>query len=223
MDTSGAWTCGVIQHAAKFQPTPATFYVRGNEFVAFCSPSFPVDVVPANKLDSVIKAKNTVADWSSLFKEFVDFRDASSVNLYLGYDVSVPLKTPAKAKNSTAESDGFQLYMPAGLEFLSMEDTANGQLSEEATSLPKDLQTFVRNVRAFLMDYKQWWRTPLNDVFDALNNTKGDLHSLKHACERIRISIGRPIVIDGLDFPNVWLALEHVAMLNPTLQYFNVS
>ena len=56
----------------QFEPEEDTFYPRANEIIGFCSPSFPMKVVPDDKLLMVKTTKRSIAEWSHLFKTFVE-------------------------------------------------------------------------------------------------------------------------------------------------------
>jgi len=154
-DASGFATCGVQRHSVKFQPEPGTLYPRGNEICAYCSPAFPVELVPEGRYAEIITSKHSVAEWSLIFKDFADNITASSTNvrqgLKLDFDVEVQLKTPAKAQGSASALEGFLFYSPPGLGGLG-DSVEDWKVDAETFGLPTSLVNFHKGTELFLQD-----------------------------------------------------------------------
>ncbi len=212
----------MAKHANKFKPEVGTFYPKGNDICAYCLPAFPESLIPAFKLDEIKTTKHTIAEWSSIFQDFADASANASgdtdIGLKLNFDPKVPLKTPAKRSTTEDNSNGFFYYTPSGLKSILHQtnfcnEDMDEWLADPPITLPPALVIFVRNVRSFLMDYEQWWKTPISEIFDALSITKEDLHLLKKTCEKLHLAIGTPSAIDGMDFPDLWSAIDYLGSL----------
>jgi hypothetical protein len=221
-DASGSWTCGIQKHSNKFTPEPDTFYPRGNETCAYCTPAFPLTLVPISRVDEVKTSKYTISEWSLLFKEFSDnnvtaataFNTVASIKF--AFDPSIPLKTPAKGKLAPYDSDRFLFYTPSGIQRIINQEATNdhGWWSDDAASpLPQDLLSFCKSVRSFLLDFESWWKQPLSDTQETLNTTQEDLHVLKKSCESLNLAVGKPIQLQGMDFPDIWTAIKYLGTL----------
>ena len=67
-DSSGRRFCGVQRHLTPFEPSDGTFYPRANEIIAFCSPCFPLAVVPLGDLEFAKQSKRSIQEWATMFK-----------------------------------------------------------------------------------------------------------------------------------------------------------
>lgn len=218
-DPKGVWTCGVLKHSNKFKPDIGTFYPKGNKICAYCEPAFPKALVPPAKMSEILTSKHTIAEWAVIFKEFEDahaaFTGRDDIGVKASFDSRVPLKTPAKRSSNADDHNGFLYYTPIGLKaVLQQPDLGNDILADWVSNppafLPPELSTFIRGTRSFLLDYEEWWKRPISEAFDMLTTTKDDLYLLKQACERLLLSVGKPATIDGMDFPDIWTALEYI-------------
>jgi hypothetical protein len=203
----------------QFKPAIGTFYPKGNEICAYCEPAFPEALVPPTKISEILTLKHTITEWAVIFKEFEDdhaaFTGRDDIGVKASFESRVHLKPPAKRLSNANDHNGFLYYTPSGLKsVLQQPDLGNDILadwiSNPPTFLPPELSTFIRGTRSFLLDYEQWWKRPFSEAFDMLTTTKDDLYLLKQACERLLLSVGNPATIDGMDFPDIWTALDYI-------------
>jgi hypothetical protein len=216
-DSKGIWTCGIAKHSSKFKPVPGSFYLRGNDTCAHTVPALPSTFVPPGRLADILASKHTIAEWTNIFTELTNAPlDSSSGvrGLNLDPDITVSLKTPANPPSTYDPSTGFMFFSPSGLNLIlnqvSDDEGRPSWLSNPPASIPSDLLGFLRGVRSFLMDYEQWWKTPLADTYEATTMIKDDLYTLKQSCEKIQWLIGKPVTIYDMDFPDLWSGLEYV-------------
>jgi hypothetical protein len=115
---SGKWFCGFQRHLVQFEPVSDTFYPRANEIIAFCTPSFPLSVVPADKVLMVKTTKRSIPEWSQLFKSFLDGSSnvATGAIRQIGFSTTFPLKTPSKNIIESPSACTSDLTTPAGLQ-----------------------------------------------------------------------------------------------------------
>jgi hypothetical protein len=119
-DATGQWYCGVQRHLVKFELVEETFYPRANEIIVFCQPSFPLALVPLDKVTMVKTTKRSIQEWSQLFKSFLEDQsdEPSDALRQIGFATTVPLKTPSKA---SATDKVWLLDTPKGLRRMGLE------------------------------------------------------------------------------------------------------
>jgi hypothetical protein len=76
------------------------------------------------------------------------------------------------------------------------------------TVLPTSLLAFLKLVRGFLMRYDMWLEEPLDILTKRFGTVEEDLHKLKHNCETLQLSLGRPLALMDNEFPDLWIAIE---------------
>jgi hypothetical protein len=109
--------------------------------------------------------------------------------------------------------------MPSSIQCIIQQDNAeaNGWWLDDAEPfLPQDLMAFLKSFHSFLMDFDSWWKQPLSDSQEVLNTTQEDLHILKKSCETLNLAVGKPIQIQGMDFLDLWTAIEFLGTLPST-------
>jgi hypothetical protein len=220
--SSGIWFCGVQRHLVRFEPQDNTFYPRTNEIIGFCSPSFPIAIVPVRKLEEIRIEKKTIQEWAWLFKSFLtdtEDEDAPSPLKQLGLSVPVPLKTPSKHEDALLGLDRLIFYTPDGVKDVVRASQLNqsglGITSWDAMDtipgLPSDVFAFLKSTNAFMLDFENWWKQPFSDYSKLISTIQADLHVLKKSCESLALSVGTPAEIDELCFPDAWNAIVYAA------------
>jgi len=216
--TTGKWYCGVQRHLAQFEPVDATFYPRANEIIAFCTPCFPLALVPPDKVAMVKTTKRSIQEWARLFKSFLEDSETGEPDVamrQIGFATTVPLKTPMKAANPSPSSVPFSYDTPAGIRRIEQ-----GPLAIDGTTwasvldiagIPDDLIHFLTATRDFMLDYDSWWRSPFVDLKQLLSSVQTDLHTLKTTCENLSLNLGSTTEIDEMHFPDAWTAISYAA------------
>jgi hypothetical protein len=214
-----------------FVPVDGTFYPRANEIIAFCLPSFPMDVVPLGELDMIKSSKRTIQEWATLFKGFLvrDVNQDPPVKSLrqMGFSTVVPLKTPSRSLGPLGAFDRFPYYTPEGIRSLLVakdkdEDDWNDILSSQR--LPQDVVNLLKAMKDFMLDFENWWKQPFTDSNIVLNSVQEDLHTIKQTCETLSLMLGNPVEIGEMSFPDAWLAISYAATyftLSPELDLIN--
>ena len=81
--------------------------------------------------------------------------------------------------------------------------------------LPEDLVRFLRQLRSAVVRVDEEWSKSLVDVGKNLEVVNDDLQTLGRACETLRNMVGRPVALQGHEFPDIWCALD---FLGTTMQ-----
>jgi len=218
-DSESGGTCGVNKHVHKFQPDPDLLYLRGNDSTAYCQPAFPRAVLPPEVLSNINAVKKTNQEWKELFAYYEDPNDivqpASS---------GVPrltLKTPKKSAPQLTDGGSTPVLVPAPLKDILMQaDILPSQYwwwnaDDETSLLPGPLLQFLRDLQNFLTLYDQWLVEPHAVTHDRLSTVEEDLHQLKAVCDIISGNVGRPVSLQGMDFPDLWCAIEFIGSSMP--------
>jgi hypothetical protein len=199
-------------------------YLRSNDVVAFCEPSFPLTLVPFDLRDNFKVTAKTIEEWKLLFADYLceNGNQSSQVveaSRYLFPDPEkFALKTPCKIP--LFEGEFLAVVIPTKL--IDIQDQQRSLPveqfwweEEDLTSLlPAPLFDFLKKLRNFLIKYDQWLVEPLDVMTLRLDTVEGDLHKLKNHCETLELAIGRPLSLQGSSFPDLWSALEFVASIS---------
>jgi len=218
---AGTETCGVSKHATKFSPKRDNCYLRSNDVVAFCEPSFPLTLVPDDLRDNIKVTAKTIEEWKLLFADYLrengnQSPQVAEASRYLFPDPEkFALKTPRKIPLFEGEFPA--VVIPT--ELINIQDQQRSLPveqfwweEEDSTSLlPSPLFDFLKKLRNFLIKYDQWLVEPLDVMTLRLDTVEGDLHKLKNHCETLELAIGGPLSLQGSSFPDLWSALEFVA------------
>jgi hypothetical protein len=128
------------------------------------TPSFPLALVPPNKVVMVKMTKHSIQEWSQLFKSFLeDVPPAESTDALcqIGFSMTVPLKTPSKSSASAANMDSLTLVTPEGIRSIIMGapvlEASMWDSVLDMAGIPEDLIVFLKAAREFLLDYNTWW------------------------------------------------------------------
>jgi hypothetical protein len=62
-----------------------------------------------------------------------------------------------------------------------------------------------------LLKFDHWLTEPLDTLADKVSVIEDDLHALKQAGETFISRLGKPAMIMGIDFPDVWCAIDHLS------------
>jgi len=201
--STGKRYCGIQRHLSQFEPEVDTCYPRANEIIAFCAPSFPLSLVPEDKLTMVKTTKRSILEWSQLFKTFIEdptpFEDGGALRR-IGFATTVPLKTPSKKSDDMAST--LPYGTPTGIQLIEEKagflDDATWDAVLDMAGIPDDLMSFLKATRSFLLDYENWWGQPLLDVNLAVNTVQTDLQTLKTSFENLSLNLGTAVEIDGM-------------------------
>jgi hypothetical protein len=126
------------------------------------------------------------------------------------------LKTPKKVQQQLGDR---LVFVPIELDDI-VNQEEDGALTkserwweepEDESLLPVSLLMFLRNVHGFLLRYDQWLQETLETLARRMETVADDLHRLKHHCDGLQKSLGRPLSLMGSDFPDVWAALEFLS------------
>ncbi len=216
-------TCGVAKHTRKFTPSEDVFYLRGNDTTAFCLPSFPRSLVPPDYVDQVLSTQKTIDEWRAVFTAWEQEATFSSIlpealdtEIKMGGNVKVILKTPMKRNTEASAVPTGPNLVPRALaaiveqeEILPM-DQHWWDDDDDASLLPSSLFTFLRDLRSFLLKYDQWLLEPNDIIMSKLTLVEEDLLQIHHACEKTAENLGKSVSLLGMDFPDVWCALEYL-------------
>jgi len=208
-------TCGAKSHSAKFKPAIDTFYLKGNDTCAHTQPCLPASMVPPDKLAVIQAAKHSVGEWTSIFTRYADIQD-KDVGKVQPTELfnRVALKTPAKPSTDSDASADIMVYSPRGIRQILADTTSNdGWWELKQEYIPDEIMSFLRNVHVFLTDFDHWWKTPLSDNYASITLIKEDLYTLKQKCEHLHLLVGQPMTVCGMDFPDLWSALEYMSTL----------
>jgi hypothetical protein len=212
-------TCGAKSHSVKFAPTVDTFYLKGNDTCAHTTPCLSALMVPPKELVVIQASKHTVDEWTNIFTRYSENHSkVGGVVVQPDLYNKVALKTPAKSTNPSSEAD-IMYYSPRGIrQILAEAQDSDLWLDLKHESIPNEIMSFLRNVHTFLMDFDHWWKTPLSDNYASIALIKDDLYTLKQKCEHLHLLVGQPLTIGGMDFPDLWSALEFLSVnqRNPT-------
>jgi hypothetical protein len=84
---------------------------------------------------------------------------------------------------------------------------------EDVSPLPASLFSFLRDVRGFLIKYDQWLLQPYDILSNNVGSMEEDLHKIRSYCEGLNSNLGRPICIQGAEFPDIWCAIDFMASI----------
>jgi len=62
-----AGTCTAKSHSVKFNPSPGTFFLKGNDSCAHTQPNLPATLVPPAELAVIQASKHMVDEWTGIF------------------------------------------------------------------------------------------------------------------------------------------------------------
>jgi len=99
---SAGTMCGVLKHAAKFEPKVEHYYLRSNDITAFYEPCFPMSLIPDELRGEIHSDARSIEEWKVLFLEYIQQEEAgpadhATANRYLFPDpAKFALKTPKK-------------------------------------------------------------------------------------------------------------------------------
>jgi hypothetical protein len=232
-DASGRWFCGVQRHLTPFVPIHGTFYPRANEIIAFCSPCFPLEVVPLGDLDILKNSRQTIQEWATILKGFLvkDVNQDPPVNSLrqMGFGTVVPLKTPSRSLGPLEGLDRFPYYTPEDIRSLLIaqdkdEEDWDDMLATQ--SLPRDVVGLLKAMKDFMIDFENWWKRPFTDSNIVLSSAHGDLHTIKQTCESLSLMLGNPVDIGDMSFPDAWTAISYAATYftsSPELDLINTK
>lgn len=82
---------------------------------------------------------------------------------------------------------------------------------EDVSLLPSSLFSFLRYLRGFLVKYDQWLLQPHDIVVNRVGRMEDDIHKIRGYCEGLNSKLGRPICIQGTEFPDIRCAIEFLA------------
>lgn len=91
----------------------------------------------------------------------------------------MPLKTPAKTKDTFQELDHFQFYTPKGIH-----DMGRANAFVEVTEWSSNLLVFLKGLKSFLNDFDNWWKQPFTNYNNMITMAQDDL-----AIEYLRSSL----------------------------------
>jgi hypothetical protein len=98
--------CTAKSHSAKFNPSPNTFFLKGNDSCAHTQPNLPASLVPLSELAVIQASKHAVDEWTGIFACYGDSKPKVEGLVPSDLFNKVPLKTPAKPiTGSSVESD----------------------------------------------------------------------------------------------------------------------
>ena len=223
-DRAVSCTCGVGKHVSKFQPNPDCFYLRGNDATAYCFPAFPQARLPPEIQAELGTLKKTNLEWKDLFNhlEAGDVGTADSPNAPPVGVGKLVFQTPKKFLASNDEEIP-PVFIPSKLREIEIQsdlfaDDNYWWMEDDDTSLvPMSLMHFLRNVRIFMLLYKQWLVEPHEITSNHLGAIEDDMNQLKQYCETVADNLGHPINIIDMDFPDVWCVLEYLGSLVSSL------
>ena len=212
-DMKGNGTCGIKTHGSKFKPELNMFFTRASDSTAYCHPAFPMALLSSEDLSALTTMKKSITEWNSFFQSKEDLKK-DNVQIKRGLDVKLVLKTPTPSKRSPASR--MELPVPFKIFSESLEadtDELPWWNPSDPTVLPPSLLEFLRNTHTFLANYSSWWEAPLLRVAEKIDLVQDDLSLLQSVCERLRCDIGKPVLIQGTDFPDIWCALEFIGSI----------
>jgi len=107
------------------------------------------------------------------------------------------------------------MIIPRALEDLvNQEDALNEHWWEEdddASLLPPGLFLFLRLTREFLNKYDTWLIQPHDIVLARVHHLEDEIHQIHFHCEGLSSMLGRSICVQGMEFPDVWSAIDFLA------------
>lgn len=204
--------CGIKIHGSeKFEPVKNTLYPQPNTTTAFCEPCIEESLVPKQKLEEL---KQTVAlsveDIRRLFTAFEEEWSAKVSGTVLEQKVAtrlqfmesnVPFKTPGKVARKRDPP-------PPRWEPPSLEETKDWEKQGTPEALADHMRLLsltVAELTAFLQGLRKDLDTTRDDIASDIQNVG---IQVKEAASKL----GRQEQpIEGLTFPSVWSAVEHLA------------
>jgi hypothetical protein len=82
---------------------------------------------------------------------------------------------------------------------------------DDASLLPGGLFQFLRHLLGFITKYDTWLLQPHDIVLGHIERIEEDIHQLHFHCEGINSKLGHSVCIQGLDFPDIWSAVDFLA------------
>jgi hypothetical protein len=210
----GAPSCGVAKHSVKFSPSSGSYYLRGVDSTAFCEPSLAQALVPEEYRGQIGLLAKTIGEWKDVFRSYLEqARDASNIQLMVNDgSKSLVLKTPKKDR---ASSSGFaEIIIPGELKAIvnQIDDLPLQSLWWEEDGLGEVLSmslfSFLQDLRAFLVKYDQWLLQPHDVTAARMDMISEDLHQLRAFCEDLSSKMGRSMLIQDQEFPDIWCGIE---------------
>jgi hypothetical protein len=183
--------------------------------MAFCEPCLSQSLVPAEFRGNLTTTQKSIEEWKQVFADYIlaaGGEETSATEAPTQYVFPDPgllaLKTPKKVQQQLGDR---LLVVPIELDDIVNQDESWWEEPEDEYLLPVSLLVFLRNVRGFLLRYDRWLQEPLETVARRMDTVANDLHRLKHHCDGLQKSLGRPLSLMGSDFPDVWAALEFLS------------
>jgi hypothetical protein len=213
----GAATCGIAKHSSKFSPSVGCYYLRGVDSTAYCEPGLPQAFVPEEFKGQFGLTAKTIAEWKEVFQSYAEQASGTTVTESVDGLRSIILKMPKKVR--TPSSSFAEIIIPGELKSIvnQIDDLPNQAYWWEedglAEVLSSSLFSFLQDVRSFLLKYDQWLCQPHDVTTARMDTIADDLHQLRIFCESLSSKMGRSMLIQGQEFPDIWCGIEFLTTL----------
>jgi hypothetical protein len=211
-------TCGVAKHSTKFMPVSGYYYLCGIDSTAYCEPSLSESIISPEYKGAVGVSAKTISEWKDLFKSYAEMAPAAGgSNVSAGWK-SVALKTPKKVRSSITDAYA-DIIIPNKLKAIASQvddlPTKSHWWEDEGLTdlLSSSLHTFLQDIRSFLLKYDLWLLKPHDLSAGRMDAIAEDLHQLKSFSDEISSKLGRSMLIQGQEFPDIWCGIDYLTSL----------
>jgi hypothetical protein len=210
-------TCGVAKHSHKFIPSHRHYYLRGVDSTAYCEPTLSQDIVPEEFRGTIGLTAKSMTEWKDVFRAYAeDISQGSPLQARLGLP-SIVLKTPKKDRNN---GDSFaNIIIPTELRAMAnqVDDLPGSAFWWEDDGvldvLPSSLVSFLQDLRSFLLKFDQWLLHPHDISTARMDIIADDFHQLRLFCQNLASQMGRSMLIQGQEFPDIWCGIDYLTTL----------
>jgi hypothetical protein len=163
-----------------------------------------------------------VVKWREVFQAYAEEFSQNSPSLTspllprTGFP-SIVLKTPKRTKTL---GDSFAtIIIPNELKAIvnQVDELPSQALWWEdegiADVLPSSLVSFLQDLRYFLLKFDQWLLQSHDVTTARVDTITDDLHQLRVCSQDLASQMGRPMIIQGQEFPDIWCGIEYLTTL----------
>jgi hypothetical protein len=212
-----ALTCGVAKHANKFSPSAGFYYLRGVDTTAYCEPALNQAIIPEAYRGEIGLATKTITEWKEFFQAYLEQASGFDTSKSAAGLRSIILKTPKKTR--VPGSYFADIIIPGELKNIvnQIDDLPSQSFwwDEDGLNevLSSPLFSFLQDLRSFLIKYDQWLLQPHDVATARMDTFADDLHQLRSYCEDLSSKMGRSMLIQGQEFPDIWCGIDFLTTL----------